>query len=651
MNDEFLSTNELAGYASYSLSEGVTRKYHGLLVAGVDNVDRKVVMPTINEAVIINNQRHDFSGNYYRNKEYPEMVKYITKAYFLPYPTQLYSVHGVEIKKQVLFSEDTNKVEIVYTVRSPQPAELIIEPLITFRDFHNIGLHLHINDVDVDDLGGSQQIILNDRNKIIIKADGYYEENIALSEEHFYKKEAERGYQAYEDLIKVANYRYEVKPGVNQFRFSCKLSAKSSIKRVFTLADDIISPSNNTSIATDVTRFKNLYPSVDDSFEEFLVYNARKFIIRDQKRYSLIAGYHWFGEWSRDTFISFKGTFLGLGRYHEAERVLLDWGKYISVGLLPNQMQGMHFNSIDGILWYIVAVWQYWEETKDKETIVHLLPKLERVIYALARGTKYGISVDAKGFLIWTDESKALTWMDAIVDGNPVTPRVGAAVDIQALWYNALQIVEKLALLNKYDLINLPLLDQLEQSIEQNFENSFWLEEKGYYADYIDLQGKANEELRPNQLAVFALPFRLGNLNSSRSVIKQTEEKLLTDVGLRTLSPDSANYIANYQGDQPQRDAAYHQGIIWPWLLKYYYQAVLNANNYNDESKTKVREHLKLVWQKLLEKQIISVPEVFSNDGLEPGGTVSQAWSVAALIEGIMELHSKYHQIYEPQQT
>jgi glycogen debranching enzyme len=272
---------------------------------------------------------------------------------------------------------------------------------------------------------------------------------------------------------------------------------------------------------------------------------------------------------------------------------------------------------------------------------VHLLPKLERAVYAIGRGTKYGICLDENGFLVWTNKKKALTWMDAIVDDQPVTQRAGACVEIQALWYNALQTIEKLAQLTNYKLINLALFDQLEMLLEKNFEKNFWLEQEQYYADFIDLDNKPNKELRPNQLALYSLPFKLGNLERAQKVISIVEEKLLTPLGLRTLSSDSHQYIAEYQGVQKERDLAYHQGVIWSWLLILYYNALINTSNNSSKTREKIKAHLHNAWEEIKKRQILSIPELFSGENLQPAGTISQAWSVAAFIEGIMAYDRK----------
>lgn len=635
MADEFVNTNRKGSYSSYDLVKGITRKYHGLLVASSINFQRSVVVSSLIEKLILAEQVHDFSGNYYLNSEQPGIFKYIEHAYFMPYPTQIFKIASARIKKQLELQEQGNKINIHYEINTPEAAKLSLEPVLTLRDFHKLGLPFALDSLQLRENNSGYELQLSPEIQLKLTSPVATPAKLRLSPNHFYPIEQERGYEAYEDLIATGEINLDLKPGINKINLEFELREKLKSRKIFVVAKEALTPSNNNSIISDISRFKTVHPQIPASFSEYLVYNARKFIVKGPTRYSLLAGYHWFGEWSRDTFISFKGIMLGLGRYHEAQKLLIDWGKYISVGLLPNTMEGLHYNSLDGILWYFQALWYYWEATQDKETVLHLLPKLERVVYAFTRGSKYGIQIDSKGYLMWTDETKALTWMDAIVDAKPVVQRAGAAVEIQALWYSSLQILEKLANLCNYKLINLAIIDELERLLESNFHAEFWLPEQNYYADYISNASDKGAELRPNQLALYALPFNLGKQEFASAVLTQVETKLLTKVGLKTLSADFPGFKAEYKGNQYERDLAYHQGSVWVWPLLLYYNAVIK---YQAEGKAKVSQHLLGAWEELARQKLLHIPELFSATNLVPGGTIAQAWSVAALIEGTMNI-------------
>lgn len=647
--DEFLLTNRFGGYCSYSVNNGQTRKYHGLIVAGGENFARLVILKSINERIRIDGQSHNFSGNAYLGHEEPFQTGYLEKFHVLPLPTFSFRVGPVKVVKTLDFSEEENALTINYQFDSPEKFSFELEPLVSKRDFHSLK-SIPLDSVKVSSQVGKQNISLN-TYVLEITTSLNYTPKLELSYNHYYHLEKERGYEASEDLVIPALYSSEFPAGKSTVSVSFKAEpqAKSNaFRRLVNTTKNILRPVNNYSVLTDISRFEKLYSysnansqseapaSIDPNFGEFLVTNARKFGIHDGNRYSIIAGYHWFGEWSRDTFISFKGLLLGLGRVHEAQRLLIDWSKYISVGLMPNTMQGLHYNSLDGILWYFVAVWHYYQYTEDESTVLHLLPKLERAVYALARGSKYGINIDAKGYLIWTDESKSLTWMDAQVDGRAASNRLGAAVEIQALWYNCLQILEHLSIQTDYKLVNLALLDQLEKLLEQNFEKDFWNAEAGHYADSLDLKGKQRLELRPNQLAIRGLPFFLGNLENYKQALEKVEQELLTPIGLRTLNRSHPDYCGDYAGDQAQRDRAYHQGTVWTWPLIFYYNGLLNSHNFDLDSMAKVKNHLNGSWEFIKESKLLTLPEIYTAESLLPTGAIAQAWSVAALIEGAM---------------
>jgi predicted glycogen debranching enzyme len=637
---EFLNNNIYAGYASYDLLNGNTRKYHGLLVVSENDFTRHVILSSLAESLQIGEQKYDFSNNSFLNQKEAQGRKYLVKTYLLPVPTQIYRIKGVVVEKRIIVSEDSQSVEVNYTVKNPEEIELNIAPLLNMRTSHEIGLKLTPEQVITHRSSGNIAFELHDMQKkftLQLTDASHFEETVSISKDHYYQKEQERGYESTEDLLSPGKFSWNLEPGVHKISLKFSTSIKLDLNRATKFAQDILNPIDNHSLLSDVTRFRTLYPWLDEDLTEFLVYNARLFTVKTSDRYSIVAGYHWFAEWSRDTFIAFKGILLGLGRFMEARRVLLDWSTKIKDGLLPNRIEDDSYNSLDGILWFAVAVWHYWCETEDTGTIRKLLPKLEEAIQSLSSGSKFGIQVNKKGYLIWKDNAEALTWIDAKIDGTPVINRSGAAIDIQALWYNLLQITEKLALINNYQLKNLQLIDSLEKLLEQNFEADFWLEEKGYYADSISVMGEKRIELRPNQLMIFALPYKLAKIDHIQTALRLIDEKLLTDMGLRTLSPDEAQFNDDYKGDQRSRDLIYHQGIVWPWLL-ILYGNVLAGTHFGErqELQQKLDQVLEKFWNGIQARKLNHIPELFVSSNLHADGALAQAWSTAALIELVM---------------
>lgn len=634
-NSEFFQTNRRGGYAAYDLSQGVTRKYHGLLVAGLANFERLNLVTSLNEFLKTEAGDFNFSAHHYSGDDSSDGTDkrerfggFLTRSYFQPHATQKFRVGQVEIKKEVIFSETSNKVDVNYTISSPISGSLVLEPLINCRNANDIGLKLDQHQVEISETKDYIEAELKPGLEIKFDLPDQFNRKLIVSHNHHYEVEAGRGYEAREDLIILGEFSYKFAPGHTKINFSIELVGPK------------FGNSDNYSLISELNDFSERYQPYSEDFSEFLVVNARKFAVNEEKRESIIAGYPWFADWGRDTFISFKGIYLALGRYQAAQRLLLDWSTKFKAGLLPNRADSQDYNSLDAVLWYFVAIWHYWQATKDNGTIREILPELEEAISTLHAGTDYGITSTDKGYLIWTDSNAALTWMDASIDGKPVIDRSGAAVEIQALWYNALQILEKLAQLTDFKLRDKQLLDHFETQLERNFANDFWLVQKGYYADGVDLAGNHRIELRPNQLLLYSLPFRLGSLAHGESALVKINAELHTPGGLRTLSPNHANYIGVYAGDQLTRDRSYHQGIIWPWLAGPYNSALLKLNNYSPETIAKVNSNLSETWRLLSDSELSVFPELFSEQGneLAPAGAPLQAWSVASHLEVLMEL-------------
>jgi predicted glycogen debranching enzyme len=638
VNAEFLCTNNHAGYSSFDLKNGNTRKYHGLLIAGGVNFERNLLVAGTSEFIKIAGQETNISNNSYLGHPQSFGSKYIEYSYELPYPTQLFKVGNTKIYRRILMSESKNEVTVEYEIDTPEAGEFTSYPLLTYRQIDEIGLHTNLEQTSIVTKGNIQEVSLSnypENFNLEITSDLQFTSGKLISKEHYYLSEAERGYEDHEDLIMIGSYRVAFKPGVTRRKIKFTVNTHNIVRKLINFGSKTLRSSHNYSIASDVSRFNSIYTAGDQSLKEFLIVNAREFIVNDGNRTSIIAGYHWFSDWGRDSFIAFKGILLALGRYDQAQSILTDWASYISAGLLPNIATGMNYNSIDAIHWFIQAIWEYFEHTGDYETILDILPRIERAIYAQSQGSRFGINVSAKGYLVWTDSAQALTWMDAKVDSKPVIDRSGAAIEIQALWYNSLKVIEQLAEICNRKLLNESLFSELGSRISENFVRDFWSEQHGFFADVIANDGQKDYSFRPNQLIAASLPFRLVSSDQARILIDNTQKQLLTKIGLKTLSPDNPDYMDSYSGNQPSRDVAYHQGTVWPWLLKPYFNAL--ANNYSTvDSNRMITEILDQGWDHIQKYKLSSVPEIFEAESLEPRGAISQAWSVAALIEGIM---------------
>ena len=353
---------------------------------------------------------------------------------------------------------------------------------------------------------------------------------------------------------------------------------------------------------------------------------------RDGALATVIAGYHWFTDWGRDTMISLPGLALSTRRCSDAKKILAAFAQSVSMGMLPNRFQEKEppeYNNVDGTLWYFIAIYKYLQATGDKEFVLNeILPVLKEIVDWHFKGTRYNIHVDEDGLLYAGEVGQQLTWMDARIGTWVVTPRMGKPVEIQALWYNVLKIFAELLRLNKQK----KDADEIETNAakaKESFGKLFWNAEGNYLYDVIDENGKPDATLRPNQLFAISLPFALVEGEKAEAVLKIVEEKLYTPVGLRSLPPEDVHYVHRYGGDQWHRDSSYHEGTVWSWLLGTYVDALIKVKSQRSKIK-KVVEDFKY---HLNESCIGSVSEIFDADAPHHSrGCVAQAWGVAEVL-------------------
>jgi predicted glycogen debranching enzyme len=372
-----------------------------------------------------------------------------------------------------------------------------------------------------------------------------------------------------------------------------------------------------------------------------LILAADQFIVkRDEDLKTVIAGYHWFTDWSRDTMISLPGLCLSTARYEDAKKIIAAFAKNVSMGMLPNRFtdnnEPPEYNNVDGTLWYFVAIYKYLEHTNDTEFILkEILPVLKNIIDWHFKGTRYNIHVDEDGLLYAGEKGVQLTWMDAKIGDWVVTPRMGKPVEIQALWYNTLNIFSKLLEMNgQEEDARIVCIDA--NKAKKSFLQKFWFEEGHYLYDVIDEKENPDATLRPNQLFAISLPFALIEGEQAEAVLKIMEEQLYTPVGLKSLPKSDVHYVPVYGGDTYHRDSSYHEGTVWSWLLGPYIDALMKSESENKKAKAKkVIEDFKY---HLNEGCIGSVSEIFDADEPHhPRGCVAQAWGVAEILRVIKD--------------
>ncbi|MEO6166633.1 MAG: amylo-alpha-1,6-glucosidase, partial [Chitinophagales bacterium] len=444
---------------------------------------------------------------------------------------------------------------------------------------------------------------------------------------HFeYAAEKERGLDHQEDLFSPGVFILTLREGEQiGIIVSTEIPAE---KNAFALFDQ------------EMQRRHSLVAPAKDAVVKQLLLAADQFIVqRDHDLKTVIAGYHWFTDWSRDTMIALPGLCLVTGRFNDAKKILLAFAKNESKGMLPNRFQdrGMapEYNNADGTLWYFIAIHQYLLAGGDKKFVLQeLLPVLTSIINWHYKGTRYHIHVSEDHLLFAGEPGVQLTWMDAKVDDWVLTPRIGKAVEINALWYNALRIYTQLLKLKGENKEAKRFRKKAKQTKKQ-FIKAFWSDELNYLYDVVR-DDHNDRSLRPNQLFALGLPFQLVKGKKAKLILKAVQEHLVTPLGLRSLSPDDTDYSGMYEGNIVQRDSAYHQGTVWSWLTGIYIDALFKI--YGKGARTEALNTIDQLIQHLNEGGIGSVSEIFDGDAPHlPRGCIAQAWSVSELLRVIAE--------------
>ena len=539
-----------------------------------------------------------------------------------------------------------NTVHVTYDALSgPGPVRLELRPLIYFRS--------HSAPVSDRFQEAYQLTIIGERYEIsaapdfpplrllLESADGAFSVNRETVQSIFYRSEAERGYESQGVLWSPGYFSAELHPGQ-------KVTLIASTEPWITI---LALQADEAYMAEGRRRQRLLasaHPQAQVGTPAELVLATDQFIVTPAGRMadtararaagdevrSIIAGYHWFTDWGRDTMISLEGLTLTSGRHIEAGWILRAFARYIRDGLIPNlfpegENEGL-YHTVDATLWFFHALDRYLEMTRDRATLVLILPKLLDIIEHHRRGTHFNIGVDSRdGLLQQGQEGYQLTWMDAKVDDWVVTPRRGKAVEINALWYNALRLLEGWVREEQGDDAAKSLAELAEQAYT-SFNQRFWYDQGGYLYDVIDGPQGNDTACRPNQLLSISLRHPVLDQSSWESVFDVVRQRLLTPVGLRSLAPDHPDYKPKYFGDIRARDAAYHQGTVWPWLIGPFIDAWLRI--YPAE-RTQARQCLEGFVPHLGEACLGTISEIFDAEPpFTPRGCVAQAWSVAELL-------------------
>lgn len=635
---EWLVTNGLGGYASGTVAGVNTRRYHGLLVAALaPPVARTLLVAKVDEAVEVDGASYELGANEYHDGTLsPRGFTYLL-GFRLDgtVPTWTYRVPGAVLEKTVWMGRGANRTFVLYRLLpGSQPAKLVVQPYLAERDYHALQRGDSRGSFEVSPIvsgilvrpwpSAAAYTLRISRGTFHPGPDWYWR--------FLYRAERDRGFDCLEDLYVPGRFHVALEPG------------EDVVLAASTEPDDGPLPEGIQAYQAEQARQEDLVRSAarlpedtlsipgDGGLARRLVLAADQFLVRGGTRRTVIAGYHWFTDWGRDTMIALPGLTLATGRWDEAREILLDFAATVDEGMLPNRFPDdgtpPEYTSADAALWYVIAIHRYLSRTHDRSLLVQVYPCLREIVTCYRRGTRHGIRVDpADGLLEAGTPESALTWMDARVEGQAVTPRCGKAVDLNALWYNAVRLVAGWA----RELGDDPEpWDEAATAVERSFVGRFYYGDGGYLYDVIGPDGVPDTALRPNQLLALALPYPLLDGAPARSVLEAVTRELLTPVGLRSLSPRDPLYRGRYAGGPSDRDAAYHQGTVWPWWLGPYVVALVRVTG----DRGRARRLLAPFRGHLLEAGLGTVSEIFDGDPPHrPRGCIAQAWSVGVLLE------------------
>ncbi len=616
---EILRCSRTGSFSTTTLSGLNTRKYHGLFIVPQENfnLERYVLVSNLDENIIVDNMEFHLSIHQYGGGVInPKGNKYLQRFTTDPIPTYYYRVGKFNFTKEILFLNDADRLIIRYTMLDNcESASFQFNPLLAFRNIHEL---THANDAANTQYrlveNGVGFCLYDKFSPVFIQCSSpvhyTHEPHWHLNIE--YEEELRRGYDGHEDLLTPGALTAHMQDGELFISIGTEPVDTATLKQLY-----------QEEVKKHTSR---------SSFYLCLQNAAEQFIVRRNGKVEVIAGYPWFGRWGRDTFISLPGLTLALGKYDLCKEVIDTMIQEMDGGLFPNIGEGSAaaYNSVDAPLWFFRTLQLYAEFTHSQRNIWTAYgDTMRHILNSFRSGTSNNIHMEPNGLIYAGAPGKALTWMDAVVDGQPVTPRSGYQVEINALWYNAVRFSIEMAKLAK-DKTFVEEWESLMTDFPTVFKDTFWSKEMGYLADYVDGDYK-NFQVRPNMMIVTSLPYTPISEKIRQLILKRTCEELLTEKGIRTLSPNDPEYKGHYAGNQAERDNAYHQGTCWPWLLFPFTDGMLAVYQ---KSAIPVLQRILYNFDSCMPNYGIStIAEIADGDPpFKPNGCISQAWSVAALL-------------------
>ena len=648
---EWLITNGIGGYGAGTVAGLLTRRYHGLLIAALKPpLQRTLLLAKLDETVHYGDETYPLMTNRwadgtvappgYQNLEHFQLEGSI--------PLWQYACGDARLEKRVWMQAGENTTYISYTLKcASSPLSLSIRALVNYRDHHS---ETRGQDWQMQVIPIAQGVcvspfptaaplyLLSDQGKM--KPEHIWHSGFDLDVERY------RGLNDRDDNLHATTLEVTLMPGasltvVASTESHPNLEGKTALLERCAHEQQLLKSWQLASAVTTAPWIQKLVLAAD----QFVVDRP---LSEEPEGKTVIAGYPWFGDWGRDTMISLPGLTVTTGRTAIARTIIRTFARYLDQGMLPNVFPEVgeqpDYNTVDAILWYFEAIREYHAATQDDDLLQDIFPALKEVIAWHQKGTRYAIHLDQDGLIYAGEAGVQLTWMDAKVGDWVVTPRIGKPIEINALWYSALQMMTHFALrLGKPH----QGFQEMAEQTKAGFQR-FWSPDLGYCYDVLDGPDGNDDALRPNQIFAVSLPLASGQIGSSpllsleqqRAVVDTCGRSLLTSYGLRSLAPDHPSYQGRYGGDQLQRDSVYHQGTTWGWLLGPYSQAHLQV--YQDREQA--RSFLEPMADHLLNHGLGSISEIFDGDvPLTPRGCFAQAWSVAEILRAWVAVEQFAH--------
>lgn len=589
--EEWILSNLNGSYSSSSTSFANLRTYHGLCVKGsAVNYERTVLLAKMFEEFTAKGQKFSLDTNYYRDVIYPEGYRLLAGYELDPIPTFHFKLDGLDITKSLVMDPVNDWLVIKYDLDGDLPSSFFLHPLLAFRNYHlamkrrDMDIAVKMNDNLYEFQSGENYIKIQTGGNFVQDGDWYYNFQYPL--------DRERGSNYEEDLYHPGHFEIKSPHASFEVKISCSEGMPGSFNSV--KGRMLMSKSSLKGDLAQIAR------------------SSTAFIVKDD----IIAGFYWFGPWTRDTMISMPGLLLVTKKYRLARKILLKYAGLVNEGMMPVTVTDQNnVSSADTSLWFIYALYKYYKYTSDKGAVRKIYPSIIKILNAYIKGNDF---VKLEGSLIRANKP-LLTWMDARTGDVIFTPRAGLPVEVNALWYNALSTADFLSRelgVKINDEIS-GLVPQVKEEFRKRFVTG---------SGILDVADPDDDSLRPNFVLAFSMPFPI--MDNFMQYSAPVKDKLLTKYGLRSLSPDDPKYVGRYAGDQYRRDSAYHNGSVWPWMAGQYITASVRSGASRDD--------LAEYFRPLLSLRMI--PEIFDGDEPhEPKGCIMQAWSYGEIIRAYAE--------------